>query len=269
MRTPPPHHQRCVSRASGSTFCLHICHAPTAPLMQDWAHDQSVSVGTRRPLVPGAQDFVECRTTHLTEFALVPALQVTSVSGCDDFYPVTVRCPTSSTVPITIRGANFGVEGAQVTFAGGGLSAECTEVTHDPAAADSFLRCRAYRPLFDAGADVLLGAAAQTLQVTVRTLTGLSFTHAFMGIAFAKRPIVTAITGCSPQGPAHTSDCFTDGRLPITVHGHNFRGFDVLLRIAGVPCDRNAQVLCAAVPCARVPVCPRPLLSPGPGAGYC
>ena len=170
--------------------------------------------------------------------------QVNLVSGCDDFYPVTVRCPTVGNVPITIRGVNFGTSGAQVTFAGGGLQAECTNVIHDPGAQDSVLECRSYRPLFNTASDVLTGASAQTLRVTITTLTGLSLTHAFMGMAFAKQPIITEVLGCtSSVGPMHTADCFTDGRLPITVRGHNFLGFDVMLRIAGVACDKGSQMV--------------------------
>ena len=61
--------------------------------------------------------------------------------------------------------------------------------------------------------------------------TGLSFIHPFLGMAFAKRPIITEIFGCelSPS-PTHTAGCMTDGSVPITIRGHNFMGYNTILR---------------------------------------
>eukprot|EP00667_Euglena_gracilis_P000628 EG_transcript_627 len=195
-------------------------------------------------------------STRLGQWAITADVYVSQVSGCTDFAPSTNNCPTAGTTTLTITGDQFGSAGARVYF-GPNQEVPCLDVVHVPGSEKTQLWCRQYPSTLPATYDVSPGASARTLPVTVVTTFGWNTTAWKVTMAYAKRPIITALFGCPlAVNATATAQCPTAGGLPVTLLGANFIGLGgPTLRFGPYPCRCSAlavvnstMLVCGAYP---------------------
>ena len=162
---------------------------------------------------------LRCHTTHLSTFAIIPVVRVTSVRGCAlDVPPSSAFClPDARDSRITVTGGHFGESGARVRIGSDPADAadaahwECDSVHHDAGDADGVLVCVGMHRTGPPGPPP---AHPQWGWVTVVTAHGLAGTFAHP-ILFAGRHDVpapcAACARCAPgrYGPECAGACPT------------------------------------------------------------
>ena len=181
-------------------------------------------------------DGLRCHTTHLSTFAVLPVVRVTSVTGCAlDVPPTTLFCLGDSRESwITVTGGNFGDSGAVLSISSEAVDTpnaahwECDSVQHRPGDADSVLVCAGLRPRPSSSHPP---AHPQWGYVTVTTASGLSDTFVHP-ILFSGRPRVThivpvpaaALCACRGNGTAARCHC-PRGSAPFGIRGEGLLGY--------------------------------------------
>ena len=160
-------------------------------------------------------------------------LKILKASGCLDFHPSTVNCHSAGLHPITLIGRGFGSADARVWLG----DAECGTVTHGltlnttgwgPGEA---VVCKDYisPTLFPSYYPDNIYPRSQpevTVVPTISTQYGLNYTEPGITITFSRRPEVLEVEGCRADAAnkSHTTGCWTNGTMPLTVRGRHFLG---------------------------------------------